>query len=112
MEASKLADVLVALDIINGHDIDGAGFGTYSVKPHGKMCYLAEEVVQLPTVVDAAQERCLQEGFPLRISHRGDKYVVIAEKVWATVEHEQLNVAIMGACALALVSTLGASYLS
>lgn len=102
MEASKLADILVTLDIINGHDIDGASFGTYSTKPHGKMCFLAEEIIQLPTVVDETQERCLQQGYPLRISYRDGKYVVIVEQVWATVEHEQLNVAIIGACAIAL----------
>jgi hypothetical protein len=102
MEASKIADVLVSLGLINGHDIDGAGFGTSSTKPHGKMCFLAEEIVLLPSVVDDVRDYCVRAGYPLRLSYRDGKYICIAEKSWITVENKECNRAIIEACARTL----------
>ncbi len=112
MNDERLADLLALLGLINKHDVG------YSVKPHGKMCFMANEVILLPTVVDAVQEECLLKGFPLRISHRGGiyhtdddgndtqvapgKYIVIVEKSWKTIENEDLNRAIVEACAITL----------
>lgn len=107
MNDERIADLLALLGLINKHDIMG-----YSVKPHGKMCFLASEIIQLPTVVDAVQEECLRRGYPLRFSQRDDKYIVIAEKSWITVENVELNRAIVEACSLTLEGAqqeLGAS---
>jgi len=97
MNDERLADLLALLGIINKHDVMG-----YSVKPHGKMCFLASEIIVLPTVVDAAEQMCLQRGFPLRISYRDNRYIVIVEKVWMTVEDTDLNRAVVEACAKTL----------
>lgn len=96
MNDERLADLLALLGLINKHDVG------YSVKPHGKMCFMANEVILLPTVVDATQELCLSKGFPLRFSYRDGKYVVIVEKSWKTIENEDLNRAIVEACAITL----------
>ena len=93
MEDSLLADLLVGLDIINGHDVDGATFGIYSLKPMSMMSYIAQEIVFFPVV---------QEGYQLRMSHKDDKYIVAVEKAWVTVEHEDLHRATIEACARAL----------
>lgn len=101
MNDETIADLLALLGIINKHDIMG-----YSVKPHGKMCFLASEIITLPTVVDSVQEICLMKGYPLRISQRDGKYIVIVERSWVTMEHEDLNRAIVEACATTLEGTL------
>jgi hypothetical protein len=101
MNDKRLADLLASLGIINKHDTEYS-VSSYSVKPHGKMCFFAEEIVLLPTVADAVQELCLTRGFPLRISHRDTKYIVIVEKSWVTIENEDLNRAIVEACAVTL----------
>ena len=117
MESSKIADILASLDIINRHDAEGT-FATYSVKPHGKMSFLAEEIIVLPTVVDDVRDYCVKAGYFLRLSHKGGiyhtdddgndtlvtpgKYICIVEKVWVTVENEDCNRAIVEACAKAL----------
>ena len=97
MGDETIADLLALLGIINKHDIMG-----YSVKPHGKMCFLASEIIRLPTVVHDAQAECLRKGFPLRFSYRDDRYIVIVEKAWITIENEDLDIAIVEACATAL----------
>ena len=102
MKDEILADLLVVLGIINRHDYAENIVVGYSVKPHGKMCFLANEIITLPTVVDALQELCLKKGYPLRFSHRDNKYIVIAEKSWITIENEDLNRAIVEACAVTL----------
>ncbi len=102
MSDELLADLLALLGLINKHDVG------YSVKPHGKMCYLANEIILLPTVVDSVQEACLCKGFPLRISYRenDDEYIVIVEKAWITITNKDLNRAIAEACATTLEGTL------
>ena len=97
MNDETIADLLAFLGIINKHDVVG-----YSVKPHGKMCFLAPEIIRLPTVVHDAQTECLRRGFPLRFSYRDSKYIVIVEKSWITVENEDLGMAIVEACATTL----------
>lgn len=101
MNDETLADLLTSLGIINSHDTEYS-VRSYSVKPLGKMCFLANEIVLLPTVADAVQELCLTRGFPLRFSYRDGKYVVIVEKSWKTIENEDLNRAIVEACAITL----------
>lgn len=97
MNDETLADLLALLGVINKHDDWG-----YSTKPHGKMCFLAHEIILLPTVVDAVQELCLIKGYPLRISYRDPMYIVIVEKSWITVENVDLNRAIIEACTTTL----------
>ena len=97
MNDERIADLLALLGIINKHDVMG-----YSVKPHGKMCFLASEIIRLPSIVQDVQSECLRRGFPLRFSHRDNKYIVIVEKSWITVEHEELGMAIVEACATTL----------
>ena len=101
MEASKIADVLVSLGIINKQDTEYS-VSSYSVKPHGKMCFFAEEIVLLPSVVDDVRDYCVKAGYPLRLSYRDGKYICIAEKSWITVENEECNRAIIEACARTL----------
>lgn len=103
MSDELLADLLAMLGVINKHD---GMLCTYSIKPHGKMAFIAGEIILLPTVVDEVEQLCLTKGFPLRISYRDNKYIVIVEKSWITVENEDLNRAKIEACVTTLEGTL------
>ena len=104
MKDEALADLLGFLGIVNIHENDV--FNTYSLKPHSKMSYIANEIVTMRFVAEYIEIECLQQGFPLRLSYRDNKYICIVEKSWITVENQNLNRAIIEACALTLEGTM------
>ena len=100
MNDDLLADLAAQVGLVNKHD--DAVFATYSLMPFSKMSYLANEIVYMNVVGNAAQVCCLDAGYPIRLSKKDDKYICIVERSWVTVTHEDLNRAIIEACVLTL----------